>query len=195
MIIFYAAFSDWSRRSIPDRDRFLANVEGLKGRLGILGGEIRSRVLEALRQRHETRAVIDRFMRMAGANRAVADRLGVIVAEMEALVPPDFLSRVSDRRMRLLPRYLKALKIRAERAYAYPEKDRAKETQIDVYRLELDEVRKRILSRPTQEGLDFIEDVAQMIEEFRISLFAPEIKTLFPISGKRIEKKLQGLPA
>jgi ATP-dependent helicase HrpA len=97
--------------------------------------------------------------------------------------------------MRLLPRYLKALKIRAERAYASPEKDRAKEAQIDVYRLHFDEARKRVLSRPTQEGLQFIEDVAQMIEELRISLFAPEIKTLFPISGKRIEKKLQGLPA
>ncbi len=33
-----------------------------------------------------------------------------------------------------------------------------------------------------------------MIEEFKISLFAPEIKTLFPISGKRIEKKLRGFP-
>jgi ATP-dependent helicase HrpA len=163
--------------------------------LGILGGKILTPVLEALRQRHETREVIDRFMRMAGTNRAVADRLGVIVAEIETLLPPDFLSRVSQRQMRLLPRYLKALKIRAERAYASPEKDRAKEAQITVYRLELDEVRKRVLSRPTQEVLDFIEDVAQMIEELRISLFAPEIKTLFPISGKRIEKQLQRLPA
>jgi ATP-dependent helicase HrpA len=179
----------------PARNRFLTNVEKLKGRLGILGGEIRTLVLEALRQRHETRAAVDRFMRMAGANRAVTDRLGVITAEIETLVPPDFLSRVSDLAMRLLPRYLKALKIRAERAYASPEKDRAKEAQIEVYRLELDEVRKRVLSRPTQEGLEFIEDVAQMVEELRISLFAPEIKTLFPISGKRIEKKLQGLRA
>jgi ATP-dependent helicase HrpA len=179
----------------PDRNRFLANVEGLKGRLGTLGAEILTPVLEALRQRHEALTVIDRFMRMAGANRAVADRLGVITAEIETLVPSDFLSRVSGRLMRLLPRYLKALKIRAERAYASPEKDRAKEAQIDVYRLHFDEARKRVLSRPTQEGLQFIEDVAQMIEELRISLFAPEIKTLFPISGKRIEKKLQGLPA
>ena len=96
--------------------------------------------------------------------------------------------------MRLLPRYLRALGIRAERAYVSPEKDLAKEAQIESFRAELGEIRKRILSRPTQEGLDFIEDVAQMIEEFKISLFAPEIKTLYPISAKRIEKKLQGLP-
>jgi len=63
-----------------------------------------------------------------------------------------------------------------------------------VYKAQLEEIRQRILSRPTQEGLDFIEDVAQMIEEFKIGLFAPEIKTLFPISGKRIQKKLHGFP-
>ena len=178
----------------PNRDGFLKNVERLKGRMGILGNEIRTPVLEAVGQRHDTRAALDRFMRMAGANRAVIDRLAVIAAELEALIPPDFLSRFTDRRVRLLPRYLKGLRIRAERAYVSPEKDRAKEAQFGVYRAELDELRKRILARPTQEGLDFIEDVSQMLEEFKISLFAPEIKTLFPISGKRIEKKLHGFP-
>ncbi len=114
----------------PDRNRFLTNVEKLKGRLGILGGEIQTPVLEALRQRHETRAAVDRFMRMAGANRAVTDRLGVITAEIETLVPPDFLSRVSDLAMRLLPRYLKALKIRAERAYASRKKTAPKKPKL-----------------------------------------------------------------
>jgi ATP-dependent helicase HrpA len=178
----------------PDRNRFLESLEKLKGRLGILGNDILKPVLEAVRQRHETRAVLDRFLRMAGKNRAVIDRLAVIAGELETLMPPDFLSCFSDLRMRLLPRYLRALSIRAERAYVSPEKDLAKETQIESFRAELGEIRKRILSRPAQEGLDFIEDVAQMIEEFKISLFAPEIKTLFPISAKRIEKKLQGLP-
>jgi len=178
----------------PNRDGFLENVERLKGRMGIPGNQIRTPVLDAVRQRHDTRAVLDRFMRMAGANRAVIDRLAVIAVELETLIPPDFLSRFSDRRLRLLPRYLRGLGIRAERAYVSPEKDRAKEAQFGVYRAELEEMRKRILSRSTQEGLDFIEDVGQMIEEFKISLFAPEIKTLFPISGKRIEKKLHGFP-
>ncbi len=110
----------------PDRNSFLENLERLKGRIGILGNEIRTPVLEAVQQRHDTRAVLDRFMRMAGANRAVIDRLAVIAAELEALIPPDFLSCFSDRRVRLLPRYLRALGIRAERAYVSPEKDRPK---------------------------------------------------------------------
>jgi ATP-dependent helicase HrpA len=129
-------------------------------------------------------------MRMAGPNRAVTDRLAVIAAEVESLVPADFLSCLPDRSVRLLPRYLRGLGIRAERAYVYPEKDRAKEALFVVYRAELEEIVKSIPD-PTQEDLDFMEDVSQMIEEFKISLFAPEIKTLFPVSGKRIEKKLR----
>jgi len=110
----------------------------------------------------------------------------------QALVPPDFLSRVSYRQMSLLPRYLRAAQNSSGTRLCLSGKDRAKEAQINVYRLELDEVRKRILSRPTQAGLDFIEQLAHMIEEFSISLFAPEIKTLFPISASASRKSCRG---
>ena len=36
-----------------------------------------------------------------------------------------------------------------------------------------------------------IEELKWMIEEYKVSLFAQEIKTAFPISVKRLEKKLQ----
>ncbi|SPF51256.1 ATP-dependent helicase HrpA [Syntrophobacter sp. SbD1] len=174
----------------PYRTALLENIKILKGRLGILGNEIRTPVVEAMQQRHDTRAVIERFIRMAGKNRAVTGRLSVIASELEELIPADFLSCFPQGRVRLLHRYLKGLGIRAERAYVYPEKDQAKEARYIMYRARLDEIEKRVLSRPNQEGLDFLEHVSQMIEEFKISLFAPEIKTLFPVSEKRIEKEL-----
>jgi ATP-dependent helicase HrpA len=179
----------------PDRKGFFENLERLRGGLGLPGNEIRTAVLDAVQQRHDTIAAVNRFKRMAGSNRAVIDRLAIITAELDKLIPPDFLSYFPDRRVRLLPRYLRGLKIRAERAYVYPEKDLAKESQISAHLTELEEVAKRIHVRPTREGLDFIEDVSQMIEEFKISLFAPEIRTLFPVSGKRIENKLRGFPS
>jgi ATP-dependent helicase HrpA len=178
----------------PDRNRFSRNLERLKGRLGVLGIELLSQVLDVVRERHETRAVLDRFGRMASGNGAVLERLAVISGEVESLVPSDFLSRVSGRRLSLIPRYLKALRIRAERAYVAPEKDKTKELQYAPYKVKLIEIEKRILSRPSGQGLIFLNELAGMIEEFKISLFAPEIKTLFPISAKRIENKLQELP-
>ena len=176
----------------PERKVFLENLERLKGRLGAIGIEIRTPVIMAIEQRHDTIEVIDRFKRMAGANRAVTERLSAVRKELETTIPPDFLSVFPERRVKHLPRYLKGLGIRAERAYVYPEKDLAKEGLFRVYEEQLEEIGKRVLSRPTPEGVAFVEEAAQMIEEFKISLFAPEMKTLFPVSGKRIETKLRG---
>lgn len=179
----------------PERRVFLENLERLKGRVGALGCELREPVLAAVEQRHATVGIIDRFLRMAKANRAVTDRLAAIRRELDAIIPPDFLAGFSEERVGSLPRYLKALGIRAERAYVYPEKDLAKETRFLVYRNQLEEIAKRVHSRPTPRGVAFVEETARMIEEFKISLFAPEIKTLFPVSEKRIETKLGGFAA
>lgn len=178
----------------PDRSRFLKNLERIEGRLGLLGREYLSQVLEVVRERHETRMVLDRFRGMAGGNGAVLERLAVISSEVDKLVPPDFLSQCSGRRMPLIPRYLKALRIRAERAYVSPEKDKAKELQYVPYKEKLTEIAKLVPAEYGEQGRAFLNELAGMIEEFKISLFAPEIRTLFPISAKRIENKLLELP-
>lgn len=175
----------------PDRKRFLEKLEKVKGRLGSLGREIFARVLDVVRERHETLCAVDRYRRMAGANGAVAERLAMISAEVQTLVPPDFLTHCPGRPLGALPRYLRALRVRAERAYASPEKDRAKEMLASPYVAKFREIEEATVSRPTEHGLAFLEEFGRMIEEFKISLFAPEIKTLFPISTKRIEKKIE----
>jgi ATP-dependent helicase HrpA len=178
----------------PDQSRFFNKLEELKGKLGILGRELLAQVLDVIRERHETRAVLDRFRRMAWSNGAVLERLAVISKEVESYVPADFLSRCSRNRMSLLPRYLKALRIRAERAYVAPEKDKAKELQYVPYKVKLSEIQKQARANSDEQRMTFVNHLAEMIEEFKISLFAPEVRTLFPISAKRIENKLQELP-
>jgi len=175
----------------PDRSRFLNNVEKLGGRIGTLGGRIFTAVLEVVNERHETFSVIDRYRRMARGNGAVLERLSAIAGETVALVPPDFLKHGGERRLSLLTRYLKALRIRAERAYVSPEKDESKEQRIAPILARFREVESVMLSGPAERPDAFQEEVSRMVEEFKISLFAPEIKTLFPISAKRIEKKIQ----
>ncbi len=175
----------------PDRKRLLDKLEKVKGSLGSLGRRIVNQILEVVRERHETISTLDRYRRMAGANGAVVERLAKISAEVQSLVPPDFLARRPGRPIDSLPRYLKALRIRAERAYASPEKDRAKEALAAPYAEKFREIEAETSSRSTSEALSFLKEFGQMIEEFKISLFAPEIKTLFPISTKRIEKKIE----
>jgi ATP-dependent helicase HrpA len=43
----------------------------------------------------------------------------------------------------------------------------------------------------SKEKLILIEEYRWMIEEYKVSLFAQELKTAFPVSRKRLEKKRQ----
>jgi len=98
-----------------------------------------------------------------------------------------------DRRGRQLPRRLDALKIRAERAKYDPEKDRKKVEQVEPYALE--RIVKRFDRDTSPEKKAAVEELRGMIEEFRMSLFAPEVKTAFPIFAKRLALKIKEIEA
>jgi ATP-dependent helicase HrpA len=88
-----------------------------------------------------------------------------------------------------LPRYLKALRIRAERAYAAPEKDRLKAEQVAPLRIRFEQLQQGVMIRSSEARLCFLDELRWMLEEFKVSLFAPEIKVRFRVSLKRLEDK------
>jgi ATP-dependent helicase HrpA len=182
------------RPQSPDRARFEETVARIKGRLGLLAGEILAAVHRAATERELTRSAIARFRRMAGNNGAVLERLGLITREMEALMGPDFLDRFQGEQIRQLPRCLRALAIRAERAYAAPEKDKAKALQAFPYETSLQQMQEEARSRAgggAVEQQEFLDEFMLMVEEFKISLFAPEVKTKMVVSKKRLDSKLE----
>jgi ATP-dependent helicase HrpA len=77
-----------------------------------------------------------------------------------------------------------------DRAYVSPAKDKAKNSQLAVH---LDKLENLPLNEPSSQCRRLLEEYRLMLEEFKISLFAPEIKTQFPISAKRLEKKWQAI--
>jgi ATP-dependent helicase HrpA len=85
-----------------------------------------------------------------------------------------------------LPRYLKALRMRIEKHPSNPERDGKNAQAVgvlwDQWQAEVDKRRKA--DKLTPELMEF----RWLIEELRVSLFAQELKTPFPVSVKRIEK-------
>ena len=108
--------------------------------------------------------------------------------ELTGLVPADFLRRFSAEQMTSARRYCKALQIRMERAYVSPEKDKMKAAQLTPYTKRLQELKPR---DPSPACLQALQEYRSMLEEYKISLFAQEMKTLFPVSPKRLDKKWQ----
>ena len=89
-------------------------------------------------------------------------------------------------RFRQFPRYMKAFGFRIERAFTEPLKYKEKKSLLEKY------LKKLNSFKGDSETGRQIHEFQMMIEEYAISLFAQqEVKTIFAISEKRLEKKIE----
>jgi ATP-dependent helicase HrpA len=116
----------------------------------------------------------------------------LVETELERLLPMDFLERVPFNRLAHMPRYLKAVLIRAERATLNPVKDKERERQLEPFIVALREAERSPRSKARSQ---LLEEYRWMIEEFRVSLFAQELGTSVPISAKRLAQQLERIGA
>ncbi len=115
-----------------------------------------------------------------------------LAEELASLVSSRFLERITYDRLTHLPRYLKALLIRAERAALNPAKNQERLRQLAPYQDAL----KKLQAQPPRspEAQRQLEAFRWMVEEFKVSLFAQEVGTAMPVSPKRLDQLLARLP-
>jgi len=116
-----------------------------------------------------------------------------LLTEMGALVPQDFLERYDMAHLAHVPRYLRALEIRAERGAYNPDKDREKEAFVTPLKAVLIRNLSHITSGASPEKRRAFEELFWMVEEYKISVFAQELKTAIPVSAKRLDEKMREL--
>ena len=109
--------------------------------------------------------------------------------DLERLMPPDFLQSTPFVRLGHLCRYLKAVLVRAERAYSNPRKDALRGDLVRSYQKALDRLLGEDPPSPSPRRGHVLQ-LRWMLEEFRVSVFAQELGTDHPISSKRLDKKL-----
>jgi ATP-dependent helicase HrpA len=133
--------------------------------------------------------------------RVTPEYLDAIAADLDRLAPKDFLGVFPVARLARIPRYLEGLKVRLERARIAPDRDKAKAAQVEPYAFELARLEAELKKQgrsgasPIPEKRAAVEELRWMIEEFKLALFAPEIKTAFPISAVRLAKKVREIDA
>jgi len=143
-------------------------------------------------------------------DRVRPEYLDAVAADLDRLVPKNFLEIYSVSRLVRIPRYLEGLQIRLDRARLAPDKDKAKVVQLEPYAFELarleaspnsgrsaaPEKRGQGITSPISEDKRAaVEELRWMIEEFKLALFAPEIKAAFPISAVRLARKIADIDA
>jgi len=152
--------------------------------------ELTGNVVEA---HYHTRQAFHGIETASGNNRPALDLCAQLRKELAGLVPGDFLARYGPDRLVHLPRYLKAMEKRAERGSYDMEKEQKKDSIIAPFTEALRVNIKELSPRASLEKREVLEEFFWMVEEFKVSLFAQELKTPFPVSAKRLEKKLREL--
>jgi ATP-dependent helicase HrpA len=177
--------------SLPDQKSFANLVTNVKqSGLFSLGKKYINLVLDVLQERRATLDHISKLEKMSGKISSPVLDFNDFRQQLQAILPRDFLLYFTAEHIKAASRYCKGLVIRLDRAYVSPAKDKAKNSQLAVH---LDKLENLPLNEPSSQCRRLLEEYRLMLEEFKISLFAPEIKTQFPISAKRLEKKWQAI--
>ncbi len=113
-----------------------------------------------------------------------------IQQQLVHLVYPGFMFGTHIQWLRQYPRYLKAVSSRLEKVVGQVQKDK-------VCMAELDELWQRWQQNLDKQGAAQVEANSElqlyrwMLEEYRVSLFAQQLKTVVPVSAKRLSKQWQ----
>ncbi len=112
---------------------------------------------------------------------------------VSALVPDGFLELYALEKIFHLRRYVTAIAIRAQRGMVDFVRDQQKAQAVEKYTTRLDAMLNTLTMESSREKADAIEDFFWMIEEYKVSLFAQELKTPVKISPKRLDERCRAI--
>jgi len=188
------------RKNLRSREEFDSYAETVVRSLFEKSHMLRETVFKIFDAYGKTRKSIQEADESTGSSRATATLAREAKEELEALVPRNFLEAYSLERLAHIPRYLEALRIRLVRGRVDFEKDRKKADKVRPFAEALRRLEEEVRSEqghpksmPPQllaEKMKLVDEYRWMVEEFKVALFAPELKTAFPISPQRLNRKI-----
>ncbi|MGQ9483982.1 MAG: ATP-dependent RNA helicase HrpA [Desulfosoma sp.] len=172
-----------------DEEKYRQKIRDLPAQVGSRSRQLWAEILAVLRARAEVSETLEKFRSKSAATPMALERLQAVEQELTALVPTDFLHRYRSGVMRELPRYLRGLALRAERAYVAPEKDRQKWAEVAPFVARYERAHQSLAPDAPAQVREFLDAMRWMIEEYKLSVFAPEVKRPYVVSAGRLEKK------
>ena len=105
-------------------------------------------------------------------------------AQRAALLTEHFVATTPYEHLQHLPRYLKALAHRLDKIAMQAPKDKAATAELQQLTQRMAEKLQQV---PQAASLDDMVEYRWLLEEYRVSLFAQQLKTRVPISRKRLD--------
>jgi ATP-dependent helicase HrpA len=177
-------------KNIRTQNAFEAHGETISPILISHGQKLLDACLTVLKAYHSARKELDQLKRAHLANAIGQKFANDLISALERLVPESFINLYDAERLGHLERYAKAMQIRARRALLDFEKDQTKDQEVKAIADRLDKLLQALSPNATAEKRKALEELFWMIEEYKVSIFAQELRTAFPVSKKRLEKKI-----
>ena len=148
--------------------------------------DIVGRVEKVLGAAHEVEVALP-----AKASAAQADAIADIRAQLDRLLPRGFVAATGATHLGDLTRYLTAVSRRIERLPQGVNADRERMTRVHAVQDAYDELRQAL--SPARAAAVDVRDIARMIEELRVSLWAQQLGTARPVSEQRIYRAIDAI--
>jgi ATP-dependent helicase HrpA len=126
------------------------------------------------------------MLRLGSNGSALARPAADIRAQLARLIYRGFFSATPWDRLGHVPRYLRAMQVRLDKYAKDPERDAKHAASISELWKRYEERRERQRKSGSVDGR--LDEFRWHLEELRVSLYAQELKTPYPVSFKRLDK-------
>ncbi|HEY6641186.1 ATP-dependent RNA helicase HrpA [Povalibacter sp.] len=162
---------------------FQALLDRRRAEFGAVVDRLSQQIIEVLK---EMRGVRDKLAALQGpAFKAISE---VATAQLAALIPPGFPLDVPELLWPHLSKYLKALSRRLEKVAGNAKHDAELSHRVAPFLKGFNDLNRASQGQTVRTELDRLQ---WMIEEFRVSLFAQDLRTATPVSDKRLADQLE----
>ena len=189
-LVYRRTTSELFDLNVRSPEAFQTQAANIKPRIQAAGQETHQTILPVIKAYHETVTRLKSLEHDNLANRPACNFLARQYEVIARLAPENFMVDYSREKLLQLPRYFKALLIGSERGLAHLQKAMARGEEMRLLEGELQETLKMLPSFTSEKKRQAMDDYFWMLEEYRISLFAQEIKTPYPVSRKKLAAKL-----
>jgi ATP-dependent helicase HrpA len=162
---------------------FTKLLDARRAQLSDVADRLATTITLTLKEWRAARAALDGLR--AGA---FGDVVAEVNAQLTMMLPPDFIESIPRPWLDYLPRYLKAITRRIERLPPNVKRDAELAAKVKPFATALRAfIAEPVITRVRPE----LEELRWMIEEFRVSLFAQELKTMVRVSEKRLGEQVR----
>jgi len=176
---------------IRTQDEFERHAEETASQILPAGQAVINRFYPLIKGYHDIMLKLRSLEKINRSNRPALRYLEEIKNDLRLLIPPEFILIYHDEKIPDIIRYLKAMSLRAERGLMHLEKAFQKTEEIKTFSHRYQVVINSFSPDTPDKTRAAVEEFRWMIEEYKVSVFAQEIRTAFTVSQKRLEKKLE----